>query len=46
MPGQTRTASTRDYDRGRKFIYYPQIETLQDYVLISQKEPRVEHFAR
>lgn len=39
--------STENYDRGEKFLRYTNyIETLQDYVLISQKAPRVEHFSR
>jgi len=39
--------STEAYDRGEKFLRYStQIETLQDYVLVAQTEPRVEHFSR
>lgn len=37
--------STAGYDRGEKFLRYTNtIETLTDYVLISQNEPRIEHF--
>jgi Uma2 family endonuclease len=39
--------STEAYDRGEKFLRYrTQIETLQDYVLVSQAKPLVEHFSR
>src|SRR5439155_5423154 len=38
--------STEAYDRGKKFEHYRQIGTLQEYLLVSQKEPRVEQFLR
>lgn len=38
--------STEAYDRGEKFARYRSVETLADYVLVSQAEPRVEHFSR
>ena len=39
--------STENYDRGEKFLRYTNfIETLRDYILISQDEPYVEHFTR
>ncbi len=38
--------STEAYDRGKKFEHYRQILTLQDYLLVSQKEPRIEQFIR
>lgn len=39
--------STENYDRGEKFLRYTtQIESLRDYVLISQQRPRVECFSR
>lgn len=38
--------STEAYDRGVKFQHYRQIETLQDYLLISQDKPHIEGFAR
>jgi len=39
--------STEKYDRGEKFRRYrTQIETLQDYVLVSQNQMRVEHHHR
>lgn len=37
--------STASYDRGEKFLRYSNfIETLQDYILISQDEPFIEHY--
>jgi len=38
--------STEAYDRGKKFEHYRQIPTLQEYLLVSQKEPRIELFIR
>jgi Uma2 family endonuclease len=38
--------STERYDRGKKFAHYRQIESLQNYVLISQEEPNIEVFQR
>lgn len=38
--------STEAYDRGEKFERYKTIETLTDYVLVSQDRARVEHFSR
>jgi len=38
--------SIQQYDRGEKFGYYRQIESLREYVLIAQDRMRVEHFAR
>lgn len=34
--------STEDYDRGRKFIYYRQCPTLQEYVLVNTEYRAVE----
>lgn len=34
------------YDRGEKFACYRQIESLREYVLVSQNQPRVECFTR
>jgi Uma2 family endonuclease len=37
--------STASYDRGEKFLRYTNtIESLTDYILISQIEPSIEHF--
>lgn len=38
--------STEAFDRGRKFSYYRQIETLQEYVLIDPSRQSVECFRR
>jgi Uma2 family endonuclease len=38
--------STEAYDRGVKFQHYRQIETLQDYLLITQDKPHIEGFTR
>lgn len=38
--------STEAYDRGEKFEHYKRIPTLQQYVLVSQTEPRIEVWTR
>ncbi|HTK11661.1 MAG TPA: Uma2 family endonuclease [Ktedonobacteraceae bacterium] len=38
--------STEDFDRGRKFTYYRQLPTIQEYVLIDPQHPSVEVFRR
>lgn len=38
--------STERYDRGEKFEHYRSIPSLQEYVLISQRWPRIEVFRR
>jgi Uma2 family endonuclease len=38
--------STEAYDRGEKFRPYRAIESLGEYVLVSQGEPRIESYAR
>jgi len=38
--------TTELYDRGDKFEHYRRIETLQEYVLVSQHRMRVEQFVR
>jgi Uma2 family endonuclease len=38
--------STEAYDRGRKFLHYQLIESLLDYILISQDSARIEKFSR
>lgn len=38
--------STEAYDRGQKFAHYRAVESLTDYVLISQDRMCVEHFTR
>jgi Uma2 family endonuclease len=38
--------TTEAYDRGKKFEHYRQIASLEEYLLVSQKEPRIEQFVR
>lgn len=39
--------STENYDRGEKFLRNTNyIDTLEDYVLISQKRPMIEHYSK
>lgn len=40
------STSTEAFDRGTKFQNYQKIESLREYVLISQYQPLVERFAR
>ncbi|MGI4787278.1 MAG: Uma2 family endonuclease [Janthinobacterium lividum] len=38
--------STERYDRGEKWARYQRLDSLQQYVLVSQDTPRVEHYVR
>jgi Uma2 family endonuclease len=38
--------STEAYDRGAKFAHYQGIASLEEYVLVSTREKRVEHYRR
>jgi len=38
--------STEAYDRGKKFEHSRRIPTLREYLLVSQREPRIEQFIR
>jgi Uma2 family endonuclease len=38
--------STEAYDRGKKFNHYRRIESLKEYLLVSQDEPKIEHYLR
>ena len=40
------SASTAAYDRGQKFGHYRWVESLTEYVLVSQDECKVEHYAK
>jgi Uma2 family endonuclease len=40
------SASTEAYDRGAKFGLYREIESLQEYLLVSQHRAQVEHYSR
>jgi Uma2 family endonuclease len=38
--------STRDYDRGTKFVHYRSLDSLREYLLVSQDQPLVEHYVK
>jgi Uma2 family endonuclease len=38
--------STESYDRGKKFDFYRHLDSLREYILVSQDEPHVERFMR
>ncbi len=38
--------STEKYDRGKKSENYRSIESLREYLLVAQDEPKLEHYAR
>jgi Uma2 family endonuclease len=40
------SASTESADRGSKSGHYRKLESLQEYLLVSQAEPHVEHYTR
>ncbi len=40
------SSSTEAYDRGKKFVHYRTIESLAEYVLVAQDQPRIEQFVR
>jgi Uma2 family endonuclease len=40
------SSSTETYDRTHKFDFYKQLPSLQEYVLVSQNEARVERYSR
>jgi Uma2 family endonuclease len=40
------SSSTEAYDRGAKFAHYRSIPSLEEYILISQDQKRVEHYRR
>ena len=40
------SASTEAYDRGRKFEYYRTLDSLTDYILVSQDRHVIDHFTR
>jgi Uma2 family endonuclease len=40
------SSTTEQYDRGLKWEGYQRIPSLADYVLVSQSEPRIEHYRR
>jgi Uma2 family endonuclease len=38
--------STEAYDRGKKFAFYRDVDSIEEYILISQTEPLIEGFFR
>jgi Uma2 family endonuclease len=40
------SGDTENYDRGTKFTSYIRLDSLQEYVLVSQHAPVVEHYTR
>ena len=40
------SSSTEDYDHGTKWSHYRRIPSLRDYLLVSQREARIEHYQR
>lgn len=38
--------TTEAYDRGEKFAHYRRLSSLREYVLVSQREPRIEVFRK
>lgn len=38
--------TSEDYDRGKKFLNYQSIAELRDYVIVSHRERRVDHYRR
>ena len=38
--------STEAYDRGDKFAHYRQLQSLQEYILVSQDKVHVDHYVR
>ncbi len=38
--------TTETYDRGKKFQHYRSIESLQEYILVSQDEARIEKYVK
>ena len=38
--------TTESYDRGKKFQHYRSIDSLQEYILVSQEEARIEKYVK
>lgn len=38
--------STERYDRGEKWEHYQRLDSLQEYLLVSQHKPKIEHYVR
>jgi Uma2 family endonuclease len=40
------TPLSEAYDRGEKFAHYQNLESLTDYLMVAQDQPRLEHYVR
>lgn len=40
------SSTTEAYDRGKKFEHYRTLESLAEYLVVVQEEPRVEQYFR
>ena len=40
------SSTTEAYDRGEKFFHYRQLDTLKEYILVSQDKVNVERYLR
>jgi Uma2 family endonuclease len=38
--------STQGYDKGKKFLYYQEIDSFREYLLVAQDHPLVQHYVR
>ena len=38
--------STQGYDKGKKFLYYQEIDSFREYLLVAQDQPVVQHYVR
>lgn len=38
--------STEKYDRRKKFLYYQEIESFREYLLVDQNSPLIQHFVK
>jgi Uma2 family endonuclease len=38
--------TTEDFDRGTKFLHYQSIASLEDYLIVSHREKRIDHYHR
>lgn len=38
--------STEDFDRGTKFLHHQSIATLKEYLIVSHREQRIDHYRR
>ncbi len=44
--GEVLSNSTKNYDRGEKFVHYRTISSFQEYLLIDQSQPHVEKYVK